>query len=215
VRTPRLWSASTKRRARERMSITWGRWESYPWKNELAQQSERVTIHFNEILSDTFEGDHSPFDMMDRAIVLSAFAIRRLIEKRLVTDRLSEARIQVRSFARSHEGDFQHPFHYSAGVSHALRYNYNMQEATTTSLKYTDWANEIIHASQIMVVYGDEATMATGLLIASDKHLKDRILHITLDEFQSFVRTVLDDRVTSFQDFRDEKTGKAVSKREG
>jgi hypothetical protein len=196
------------------VSTTWGRWESYPWKNELATQSERVAIHFHEILSDSFEGNHNPFDMMDRAIVLSAFVIRRLIEKRLVTDRLSEAQIQVRSFARSRDGNFQEPFHYSAGVSSALRYNYNMEEEITISIKYTDLANEIIHASQIMVIY-DEPTISNGLLIASDWRLKDRILHMTIDEFQSFVRAVLDDRVRSFQDFRDEKTGKAGSIRSG
>lgn len=83
------------------MTIVWGRWEAYPWKNELAVQSERVTIHFNEILSDSFEGQHNPFDMLDRAIVLSGFAVRRMIEKRLVTDRLAKAKIPVRTFTRS------------------------------------------------------------------------------------------------------------------
>jgi hypothetical protein len=195
------------------MGIAWGHWQSYPWKNELVTQSERVTAHFHEILSDSFEGEHNPFDMMDRAIVLSAFVIRRLIEKRLVTDRLSEAQIQVRSFPRTRDGNFQEPFHYSAGVSSALRDNYNLDQELTISMRYWDLANEIIHASQIMVIY-DEITVSKGLLIASDWRLKDRILHLTIDEFQSFVRAVLDDRVRSFHDYRDEKTDKAMSKRD-
>ena len=98
------------------MSTIWFRWESYPWKNELATQSERVAVHFDELLSNGFEGQHAPFDMLDLAIVLSAFAVRRLIEKRLVTDRLSKARIQVRTFARNRPGDFQAPFHFASGV---------------------------------------------------------------------------------------------------
>jgi hypothetical protein len=144
------------------MGIAWGHWESYPWKNELVAQSERVTLHSNELFSDTFEGDYMPFDMLERAIVLSAFVIRRLIEKRLVTDRLAEAQIQVRSFARTQDGNFQAPFRYSAGVSTALRYNYNLDEEITVSMRYWDLANEIIHASHIMVI-SDEHPMSNGL----------------------------------------------------
>src|SRR5712672_3271237 len=71
------------------MPISYGRWQSYPWKNELALQSERVAIHYAELLSEDFEGEHSPMDMLDWAIVLAAFAIRRMFEKRLVTDKLA------------------------------------------------------------------------------------------------------------------------------
>jgi hypothetical protein len=88
------------------MTITWGRWEGHPWKNELAVQSERVTIHFNEILSDSIEGQHNPFDMLDRAIVLSGFAVRRMIEKRLVTDRLAKAKIQFALLQEAGSMDF-------------------------------------------------------------------------------------------------------------
>jgi hypothetical protein len=193
------------------MNTTWGKWESYPWKNELVTQSERVTIHFQEVLSDSFEGEHRPFDMLDRAIVLSAFAVRRLIEKKLVTDRLSEATIDVRGFARNSIGDFREPFHFESGV-YPLRENYDLEKEVFINLKYTDLANEIIHASQMMVIY-NEPKISDGLLIASDWRLKDRILHMTIVEFQSFVRTVLDDRIRSTQDFFDDRTGKARSKR--
>jgi hypothetical protein len=193
------------------MGTMWGRWESYPWKNELATQSERVTVHFDEILSDSFEGEHRPFDMLDRAIVLSAFAVRRLIEKRLVTDRIAEAKIKVRTFARSHVGNFKAPFHYESGV-YPLRNNYDLEKEIAVSFSYTELANEIIHASQIMIV-SEEPKISEGLLIASDWRLKDRILHMTIDEFQSFVRAVLDDRVRATSDSIDD-AGKIHSKRE-
>src|SRR6516162_4906328 len=70
------------------MPIVHGPWEKYPWKNELAVQSERVAIHYAEMMSDAFDGEHCPMDMLDRAIVLAAFAMRRMFEKRLVTDKL-------------------------------------------------------------------------------------------------------------------------------
>ena len=58
-----------------------------------------------------------------------------------------------------------------------------------------------------MITY-DDPNISDGLLIASDWNLKDRILHMTIDEFQSFVRAVLDDKVNIAFDFRDD-TGKA------
>jgi hypothetical protein len=36
-----------------------------------------------------------------------------------------------------------------------------------------------------MFVY-DEETIPTGLLIASDKHLEDRLLHFTIQEFSAW-----------------------------
>ena len=194
------------------MTIVWGRWEAYPWKNELAVQSERVTIHFNEILSDSFEGQHNPFDMLDRAIVLSGFAVRRMIEKRLVTDRLAKAKIPVRTFTRSGADGFRAPFHSDTGV-YPLHENYNLEKESAVDLSFMELANEIIHASQIMVVH-DEPKMGDGLLVASDWHLKNCILFLAIDEFQSFVRTVLEDRIRMAADSRDFETGKADAKRE-
>lgn len=67
------------------MPISYNPWPTYPWKNELALQRERVGLHFAEMLQDEFSGDHSPWDMLERALVLAGFAMRRMFEKRLVT----------------------------------------------------------------------------------------------------------------------------------
>ena len=64
-----------------------------------------------------------------------------------------------------------------------------------------------------MFVY-DEETIPTGLLIASDWHLKDRLLHLTIAEFSAMVKQILDDHVTMAGDFWDWKTGKVEAKRE-
>ena len=98
------------------MPISYGPWQSYPWKNELALQSERVAIHYAEMLSDDFDGEHSPMDMLDRAIVLAAFAIRRMFEKRLVTDKLASEKISVRTFQSLRSKEFRQPYiGYSGG----------------------------------------------------------------------------------------------------
>ena len=193
------------------MPISYGPWQSYIWKNELALQSERVAIHYAEMLSDDFDGEHSPMDMLDRAIVLAAFAMRRMFEKRLVTDKLASEKISVRTFQSLRSKEFRQPYiGYSGGG--AFR-NYNFEKASTKRLKTSDVANEIIHSSQMMFVH-DEETIPTGLLIASDWHLKDRLLHFTIEEFSAMVKRVLDDWVTSGTDRWDWETGKVDARRE-
>src|ERR1700686_5755428 len=91
------------------MPISYGTWQVYPWKNELATQ-KRVAHHYSELLDDDFQGEHSPLDMLDRAIVLSGFAIRRMFEKRLVTDKLRNVEIAVRTFSTKHKEKFRPPY---------------------------------------------------------------------------------------------------------
>jgi hypothetical protein len=193
------------------MPISYGPWQSYPWKNELALQSGRVVIHYAEMLSDDFGGEHVPMDMLDRAIVLAAFTIRRMFERRLVTDKLANEKISLRTFQRLHSEEFREPYiGYSGGE--AFR-NYGFEKASTKHLKINDLANEIIHASQLMLVHNEE-TIPTGLLIASDWHLKDRLLHFTVEEFSAMAKRVLDDCVTSTTDRWDWETGKVSARRE-
>jgi hypothetical protein len=188
-----------------------GKWQSYPWKNELALQTERVAIHYAEMLSDDFDGKHSPKDMLDRAVVLAAFAMRRMFEKRLVTDKLASTKISIRTFHSLRSKEFRQPYiGYSGGQ--AFR-NYSFEKASTKRLKINDVANEIIHSSQMMFIR-DEETIPAGLLIASDWNLKDRVLHFTIEEFSAIVKRVLDDWVTVESDRWDWQTGKVYATRE-
>jgi hypothetical protein len=193
------------------MTISYCKWESYIWKNELATQSDRVALHFAEALSDDDSLKHNPYHMLDRAIVLSGFAIRRMVEKRLVTDRLANEEISVRIFPSRQNGDFRHPYIGYAGES-AFR-NYDFEQLRFQGLKIGDVANEIIHASQIMVSHREEKVQ-DGLLIASDCRLKDRLLHFTIEEFSSLVRRALDDFVRFESEQWDPETGKVSATRE-
>jgi hypothetical protein len=193
------------------MPISSGPWQSYPWKNELALQSERVAIHYAEMMSDDFDGEHNPMDMLDRAIILAAFAMRRMFEKRLVTDKLAGEKFSIRTFHSLPSKEFRLPFIGDSGGD-AFR-NYSLEKAGTKRLKINDVANEIIHSSQLMFVH-DEETIPTGMLIASDLRLKDRLLHFTIEEFSAIVKRVLDDCMMSTEDRWDWKTGEVYAKRE-
>lgn len=183
-------------------------WESYPWKNDLAEQLSRVEVHFAEALDPNYDGRHNPLHMLERALVLAAFCVRRMIEKRLVTDRLSSRSISVRCFAATTE--FRQPMHGSSGGEVFGNYDFNSKASVTLSM--AKLASEIIHSSQLLVLSG-EGEVPTGLLVASDFGLKKRLLHLSLDEFRGYVQTVLNDRIRLRSDMWNPETGEVIATR--
>jgi hypothetical protein len=194
------------------MPISSMRWQEYPWKNELALQVERAMVHGREVIDEDFKGDYAPLDMLERAIVLAGFCIRRMIEKRLVTDAFAESKRVVRSFPARSAEVFRPPFRDSSG---GMAFN-NYAFDTPAILEMTagELANEIIHSAQLMVLDGEEFA-ADGFLIASDWHLKKRVLHLSFDEFTAFAGSVLEDRVYFTSDQWDPETGRVTHERRG
>lgn len=149
--------------------------------------------------------------MLERSLVLAAFCVRRLIEKRLVTDDFSRKRIELTTFASIRDGEFRRPFHYESGGSFFTNYDY----AAPTKSFFTskEIADEIIHSSQLMVIHG-AGFIEDGILVASDWHLQRRLIHLSPPDFGDFVKAVLDNRVRSASDSWDPETGKVTSTRE-
>lgn len=184
-------------------------WEAYPWKNELATQAERVEQHFAEVLDDNFEGDWSPLHMLERALVLSAFAMRRMIEKRLVTDELKTRSYRFTTYLAAEA--YRAPAHGSTGGY--VFDNYKLEKPIALALRLAELANEIIHSSQLLVIFGP-GNPSTGLLIASDWKMQKRIIHLTIEEFRDSVDAVLNDRVIRATDSWDPETNTVQTIRE-
>ena len=193
------------------MPVLFFDWESYSWKNELAIHRDRVVLHFQEAVDDAFAGPHNPLHMLERAFVLGAFCIRRMIEKKLITDRLANRTIKVRTFIASDLSAFRHTIHRSTGGNVYENYSFSSPEPLTLTLNAL--ANEIIHSSQLMIVLG-EPTIQEGILFASDLNMSNRIIHLTCDEFRDHVQSVLDDRVLATSDSWDPDSGKIKATRE-
>src|SRR5258705_6267850 len=70
-------------------SVSSADWQSYTWKNELAEQRRRIIQHLGEVLADA-DTEHNPYHMLETAIGVAAVCMRRLIECPLVTDRLRD-----------------------------------------------------------------------------------------------------------------------------
>ena len=186
-------------------------WQTYTWKNELSTQLDRVLMHSQEIIDEAYAGPHDPLHMLERAIVLAGFCIRRMIEKHLVTDALANSTTEVTLFTATDGESFRMPYHSATGSQFFNNYVYS--EPKREPLKLKSLADEIIHSSQLMVV-GDEENIQDGLMIASDWHLRNRVIHLTFDEFRAITKQVLDDQIGTTNDTWDPNTGSVSSTRE-
>jgi hypothetical protein len=123
-------------------------WEVYHWKNELSLQAGRAIEAFSELQNDDFDGDWSPMDMLERALILSAFSMRRTVEKKLITDRLAAMQLKIDAFPAS--DSYRTPYHGSSGGS--VFKNYDFSKAELINMTLGQLANEIIHSSQLLVL---------------------------------------------------------------
>lgn len=194
------------------MDFSYSSWTEHPWKNELKLQSERVVLHFGEVLDAEFSGSHNPHHMMDRALVLSAFCIRRMIERRLVTDTLISYQVKVRTFPQRVGEDFRAPLLSQSGGD--FHRNYALDAPAVLDLTLKGIADEIIHSTQLAVLHPTELA-SSAIVLASDWGQRRRLLMFSMEEFSKVVWLVLDDHVAMRSDGWDPATGAVTTVRLG
>lgn len=95
--------------ARKLGSVSSSEWQSYTWKNELAEQRRRIILHLGEALAEA-DTEHNPYHMLERAVGVAAVCMRRLIECRLVTDRFRETPLEVHEIDVKIDAEWREPF---------------------------------------------------------------------------------------------------------
>ena len=185
-------------------------WQSYTWKNELAEQKRRILLHLAEAIGDK-ETEHNPHHMLERAIVVAAVCMRRLIECRLVTDRFRDSQLVVHSIPVKADGEWREPF--VSQMAHEIFNNYDLRARHPERRTPRVISDKMLHARVIGVLCGS-AYLPDGLLIASDTQRKTELSHFTQEEIGAVFDAFLDDRVMVAMDgFLDGGTDKVVASR--
>lgn len=195
------------------MGIAVGTWEAGPWKQTLREHARAAQVVAEFLSHDfdqsTFPYDGNPFSVFERNFVLACFCMRRLAEKRLLTDRLNEKNVTFTCFPAVTE-NFRHPL--PSSTSNSFYRNYRFDAPDTASLTIRDFGNEVVHSSHVGVVTEPDL-VPVGIVVASDWRLSKRLLHLTLTEWADLCGTVLADRVVVASDERDPETGQTKTLR--
>ncbi len=166
-------------------------WQAYTWKNELAEQRDRISQHLEEILNEA-ETEHNPLHMIERAAGVAALCMRRLLECRLVTDRFRDGQLDVHCIPRKADSQWREPFICNTAGEIFRNYDLTGRALDHQSPKWI--ADRILHARVISVVVGS-GYLPDGLLIASDTQRKHHLFHFTPVEFSELLDGFLEDFV--------------------
>lgn len=182
--------------ARKLGSVSSTEWQSYTWKNELAEQRRRITLHLSEAIAEA-DTEHNPYHMLERAVGIAAVCMRRLIECRLVTDRFRETPLEVHEIDIKKDVEWREPF-VSRTASEVFN-NYDMTARRLEKRTPKVISDKMLHARVIGILSGS-AYLPDGLLIASDTQSKTQLFHFSPPEIASIFTAFLDDEVRRTSD---------------
>lgn len=196
------------------MGIVSGSWKPEIWKATLAHHGRiaHVCAEFAIAQDDEaiFPYDGNPFSAFEISFVLAAFCIRRLSEKRLLTDALDEKKWSFTSYPATDK--VRRPFASQSGNAFYRGYQFDKQSTNTLTLK--EFGHEVIHSSNLGIVTESEGP-PIGIVVASDHRLIKRLIHIDLNRWSEMCRAVIDDHVYFASDNWDPDSGAITAKREG
>lgn len=171
-------------------------WQSYTWKNELAEQKRRIDLCLQEAFTDA-ETEHNPYHMLERAIGVASICMRRLIECRLVTDRFRESQLDVHEISAKSDAEWREPF--VSQTASEIFNNYDLKSRHLQRRTPKVISDKMLHARVIGVLSGS-TYVPDGLLIASDTQSKTHLFHFTPPELAAVFDAFLLDEVRYMQD---------------
>lgn len=184
-------------------SVSSSDWQSYTWKNELAEQKLRISQNLTEALLDA-ETEHNPYHMLERAIGVASVCMRRLIECRLVTDRFRDSQLEVHEIYASADTEWREPF--VSRTASEIFNNYNLKSRHPRRRTPKIISDKMLHARVIGVLSKSEY-LPDGLLIASDTQSKTQLFHFTPAEIDAVFDSFLNDVVRHAADGYLDKDG--------
>jgi hypothetical protein len=171
-------------------------WQSYTWKNELAEQKRRIGLLLEEALTDA-ETEHNPYHMLERAIGVASVCMRRLLECRLVTDKFSDSQLEVHEIYAKADAEWREPF--VSRMAGQIFNNYDLKARHPQRRTPKVISDKMLHA-RVIGVLSASAYLPDGLLIASDKQSKTSLFHFTPFEIASVLDAFLNDEVRTTSD---------------
>lgn len=193
--------------------ISVGDWDAHGWKRIIAKSGRLAHFAAEFLIKEpeiaVYPSEIAPFADFEMHFVLTCFAIRRLAEKRLISDDLQERKFPFKTYPAIKE-EFRKPFLRSSSNHFYSNYESNNLESLKISVR--QFANEVIHSSHLGLSDGDE-WFEPGILVASDYNLGRRLILIPLDDWANICVTVRDDVIAAFQDTLDPNTGEITAKR--
>ncbi len=159
-----------RNRGRFRYSRTYCRWvvdDSIPWKDELVKIADRLEAKTKQ----TRWTDRTGY-LIERDFMVSAYALRKLIESHKVSDRLGQRHIPVRRYDQ--RGNPPDPL-YPADITDS----YDFENGRRRTLSVVNLCHEIVHSCVFTFCCGETTDLFDGIYVSADRH-KNRYVYLVL-----------------------------------
>lgn len=179
-------------------------YESCYWKDDLrSYATELKNISICTTLNDEYR-DYR----LEKALLLSAFTVRLLLDANKLSDSFDSRNLKVDYY--SARRDAQKNISPLDKRFIDERY-FDLTESTSSSISIKQLTNQLIHSAVVLMFSYDDTNRVIGFFVVSDKDYEKRLCYCSLKEWINVVEAVADDDVAYALMHKDPKTGKCIT----
>ena len=142
-----------------------------PWRDELVTVARRLEAKTKQTRW-AYRTDY----LIERDFVVSAYAMRKLIESHEVPDKLSQSQVPVRRFdLREKPPDPAYP----ADIAES----YDLENGRRSTLSVVELCREILHSVVFAFCCGETDDLFDGIYVSSDRHKNDYVYLVLASDF--------------------------------
>lgn len=179
-------------------------YESCYWKDDLRSYATELR---NISTCTTLDDEYRDY-RLEKALLLSAFTVRLLLEANKLSDSFGSRNLQVDYYSAKR------------GAQESIsplnkrfideRY-FDLDKSTSSSISIRQLTNQLIHSAVVLMFSYDATNRVIGFFVASDKDYEKRLCYCSLKEWISVVEAVADDDIVYALIYKDPKTGKYIT----
>lgn len=168
--------------------------ESEPWRDELVRLASRLEKRYTQK-----RWNERSLYLLEREIFLGAFAARKLIESRKVSDQISKSPVQIARYPAGSEA-------ITFLKQHNFAKLYDLYANEKESLTYRDICNQCIHSS-IFAPFIPFGKALVGVFVSSDRSKSKKLYYIPSVRLIEMFRSIGTDSPYACVVIYDEKKG--------
>jgi hypothetical protein len=158
-------------------------WDSQPWKTEVARFAALLRKRKRQ------KRWHKTANAkVEQGVFYLAYAVRKLIEAKKISDEVEARRVNVDEHAPLGEAvDFMN--------WHKLDKLYDLASSKPSDLSVLDFCNQVIHSFVFSILWHEEAGGIEGFFISSDRQRAKGLFHVSLDEVLELTDAIVADDI--------------------
>lgn len=179
-------------------------YESCYWKDDLRSYAKELR-DFSTCT--TLEDKYRDY-RLEKALLLSAFTARLLLDANKLSDRIGSLNLKVDFYPAKIEAQKNiSPFDKAFIEGRYL----DLANPTSSSISLRQLTNQLIHSAVVVAFSYDNANRALGFYVVSDNDYEKRLCYCSLKEWASVAEAVADDDVIYTLIHKNPKTGKCIT----